>query len=1517
MNRLKIYGVLLLAAALCPLQGAVSSKVLEDGSIELANNFLKAKISPAKGGRVLSLTDLRSKVEYTGADWDMGIGGEMNWQERSLRASTYYGKPYAYQITKDADKVSIHFERNGSGNTGQWFTIHKTYTLNGNESELAVDYSIAVNPAAMSTLSFCLWLHNFATVKNEAADIKLVKKSGVTAIPFNSGSPRNESFHYDLADGWFAFARKKAPSGMIFQTPYQDLMCFYNWQGDAGTTMEILYRSQQIPAGKSYDTRMSVVLYDGIASPDGSGNGLVGAFTAKGAKIYAAKNFKGKIAVTTRKVPELLETPVKNVDLELKAGKTAEAAFAAGAAGLETIVRVISTDGKTMMTMRRPDNISNCTYTPEVPRRGNAAERFGQVILNSSERQDCYTWNTDLPITGTTPFLKPDAAGKIRLLAVTDMVCGREVIELANRMDADVSTCTFASAGKMGWHPVWGHSGGNAEANIYLAEALKKDYDVILLAGLQISRISKANLKNILKKVEKGTGFVSVMPSDIPSLVKGLFPAVPQIKECFQSINSKVKKSGAFKVAADSPVRNFPFEAMPEIYLFPYSAPKSVITSGNEPFLVTGKYGKGQTALFCWLSGRPDNTRHAGIMPYFASETSLPWHDTFYGMLIQTARWSMGRTPQVAVEKFSAESGKCQVVLNNRLGRKIEAELSFQAIHEGKKYPAITVTYQLKPGVNNLAIPLDYEYASGLNLLELRLKTGKLALDFAITAVNADSGAKIANLSVEDKLFPAGSPFTVSAELSGTYDSADCTLIDPDGRIIAKGEMQDGKCELTPRGVYSHRAEILLELKKQDKVIAGARRIVDLIPENEIDRSWQDYNVMLSWSLRGCNRAFPLYLQPVRSKALRELGVNLVLTYGRPVNWGWDSEKGYMLDYRYSGRLVMEGMAVFHKNSGLGHNYPNMSYRNRKAELTGIIENYAKTRNKMAIIRNPRFDDDKFLQSYSRALERRIPVLSRWKPLCYDLGDEMSYSEFNRAVDFDFAPEALASFRNWLKERYNNDLSKLNAEWKRSYSSWDEVIPDTGLEAKERKVFSSWALQRIHNTTLFAGFWKHVSDKVKDLDKGTLVSASGTPASHPYNGYDYELLLPAVDSLSAYTEPGVAELLNSLKKLPLSAWVGYGSGEKEIWYTIWNNAFNGHFGVSLYNEMILLNPDLTLTGRGKFARDAILPLRNGVGNLLYHSIKPADAAILYSIPSLMAAWADSTVNKYNDSIAAYLTILKQNKCNPMVITPKQLAAGEWTKNFKVLILPMALALSDGEAKVISDFAANGGIVLADVMPGKFNENVAIAKPGRIAGAVVAGKNFVPDLTNSAMKKAAKEVAAHLRKTGLPTGAKVLETVSGNPEISRFNLCPEGGQLFGVLNGAAGTVKITPPADGTVYAVLAKKAVSGNVKLQPYRPEVFVALPYKVKAVEAGASIADGVLSVSAGIVPGKGDALRHVFHFRVFDKNGRELEHFRRNAEAPTGRAEVKWNLALNETGAFMVEVTDVISGTKKTVEVK
>jgi hypothetical protein len=106
------------------------------------------------------------------------------------------------------------------------------------------------------------------------------------------------------------------------------------------------------------------------------------------------------------------------------------------------------------------------------------------------------------------------------------------------------------------------------------------------------------------------------------------------------------------------------------------------------------------------------------------------------------------------------------------------------------------------------------------------------------------------------------------------------------------------------------------------------------------------------------------------------------------------------------------------------------------------------------------------------------------------------------------------------------------------------------------------------------------------------------------------------------------------------------------------------------------------------------------------------------------------------------------------------------KPYKLLVLPHSIALSDAEVEAIKDFSAHGGIVIADTVPGLYDEHglkltaaprlAALFRSGR-AIQVTPGRPRVNNNADPPISLAADDVAAFgaiLARLGISSGIRV-------------------------------------------------------------------------------------------------------------------------------------------------------------------
>jgi hypothetical protein len=128
-------------------------------------------------------------------------------------------------------------------------------------------------------------------------------------------------------------------------------------------------------------------------------------------------------------------------------------------------------------------------------------------------------------------------------------------------------------------------------------------------------------------------------------------------------------------------------------------------------------------------------------------------------------------------------------------------------------------------------------------------------------------------------------------------------------------------------------------------------------------------------------------------------------------------------------------------------------------------------------------------------------------------------------------------------------------------------------------------------------------------------------------------------------------------------------------------------------------------------------VRDGLGDLLLQSYMQDDAiAMLYSYPSSIIHKQENgaSFGGYESAHTAAHTLVRELGFQFRYTTDRIIREGGFDpKQYKLLILPRAEALSDAEATAIRTFVEQGGFVIADVRTGLFDEH---CKP-RSAGAL--------------------------------------------------------------------------------------------------------------------------------------------------------------------------------------------------------
>ncbi|MCS7224665.1 MAG: beta-galactosidase [Armatimonadetes bacterium] len=377
---------------------------------------------------------------------------------------------------------------------------------------------------------------------------------------------------------------------------------------------------------------------------------------------------------------------------------------------------------------------------------------------------------------------------------------------------------------------------------------------------------------------------------------------------------------------------------------------------------------------------------------------------------------------------------------------------------------------------------------------------------------------------------------------------------------------------------------------------------------------------------------------------------------------------------------------------------------------------YATTKDKKWLIREPCMSSPQEHTRLEESVRRIVNLMAPFSPIAYCLTDESSVTYYNAPFDFCFSPYCLERMRQWLRQRYG-DLSILNREWGRDFASWDEVVPDTFEEARERQHWVSWTEHRQFMDSVFIDLWERVRQVTRQGDPKARIALSGTQPPEAYGGYDWFALMETMGALLPYLGISVGEMQRSFSSIPRAPWMaGYGSKGPDLFFSVWRAVFNRCNGIGVFWQPSMMEPDLTLPQAAKDLEQVTRPLRTGLGKLLIHAQPaPPQVALYHSMASLRAAFALGLDDELAAERDGLVTVLQSLGISFAFVDARQLEKG-WLKQTKVkaLLLPMALAMSDEEVRAVQDFVVSGGKVIADVLPAIFDEKLRPRDPSPLA-----------------------------------------------------------------------------------------------------------------------------------------------------------------------------------------------------------
>ncbi len=752
------------------------------------------------------------------------------------------------------------------------------------------------------------------------------------------------------------------------------------------------------------------------------------------------------------------------------------------------------------------------------------------------------------------------------------------------------------------------------------------------------------------------------------------------------------------------------FSALPYSYMgvFNYQSNHGEVlikTEKGNPVMAVSNYGKGRIVALAY----PE----MGFLPVVKSPweagVNYPYWEYIWSLLARSVVWASHKEPDVSIEKITRTPEGFHAVLKNNL---MQTSLLIQ-VFDDFGLPEEESTVVIMPKQSEVSIALRNKLIGGGHIVNAALKGEEGVYDWYSLMFRTPKTAEIISMTSEKSEIPVGEKVYTSVRLNSDIPvkgTLTARLYDNYDRLVDENVQDISFSGEKVLNVFLNSENIITNLGRSEYIldINGLQADHKVLEHFFLQpRLWDDYDITMYHF--GPNPVPGVW--PAVDHQLQELDVTTLAAYTME-----NSKHG---NYKVQAQTRISGVESPDRGPDLEY------YEEMKRK-------YLVTNDKYLLVRKYGLKDSAYLNSVQKDLRAKVGNWKKFSPSAYYIFEEPSITRYDDALDLCFAKSTLTAMREWLKRQYHT-INALNQQWGTSFERWEEVVPDDSREARQRGNYSSWADHRTFMEICWAGLFKFVQKTVNDVDPGGLVQLSGTQATSSHNGYDYSLLDQYVGQMNPYDIDNQLEYHHTFNpELKISGQAGYGALGKGVLYDYYNHLFLKETGGSyIFWQVSSLNPDLRINQSGIDMKKGFDEMRKrGIGRLI-SSFEPENElkiAVHYSYPSIHAAWItdgrivpgtennmSETLVQFNKNRDGWVKVLHDMGVGFSFISYSNIETGGLiSRGYKILILPMSLALSDQEVRSIEEFVKKGGIVIADALPGVMDNHTKLRKNRTLA-----------------------------------------------------------------------------------------------------------------------------------------------------------------------------------------------------------
>ena len=1482
--------------------------LLAGAAVDFGNNLVKMKVEPV-GGRISSLK-LNDGQELTAVD---GLLGD-NFTHHD-RAKFFLTRQL-YNLEKSGNTIRLSAHHTGGGI--DFLKLGKIISLKPGETVVDVKYTFHNLPAAMAANEYAFASQNFVNSSIENIRMFFPVMTGISLVPAH-GSGMNFSYFRQPSRSWIGYTGKNG--GLAITMDYRFLSHFYGWFGKKETTQEFYFDKIRINANETITSNVELILFHTLQRISGAGGGLVGELSSKRngrtdtqqqlkLRLYSARPQTVKLVFTSRKLRNGSPEKIHEKTLHFSKGGTIKDItfhhhFKQFPALFDIEARAYSHQGKLLAIFNMPLGLG----TGEIAYRMIPQENLKK---NQSPSIDLTKFDNSKE-TPHIKWAKPIKGGTIKMFGLTPYPSYRELAELTQRMDIDLHSSLFIAHGRAA-NTSGDYFGLLTETDISnnISEQLQKDYDCILLGGINLDKLTSSQRQEILRKVNNGCGLVLIGCSGKNKDIFNISPLIPQNKGDYP-------RKPPRKTIDHFITSLYPWYLLPVTTCIPQKLNGTKLAhTANAPFIATRDYGKGRVVAISFISNGGSGRMVGGLTP----DLPYPQEDAEYREYIELYQLLFSKMIAFAAKRdIGCQIQKVQI---KPMLEKFVVLAEFKNLPNTPEKYTLTIFSYNRDGEK--LTQQDFPFTTSKNgkfVLPAKRWNGQQMIGFVLRDSNGnvtDFGAQSAMylpLARSHKLTANKTHYQENETAIFTLKSAVETkaaqvrwkLCDAFARVV-----KSGQAPAQPQMTFNVKISSSLASRNYtfitemyiNGILSGRRSIkFTATPAPEKNR-FDDFEVGI-WITPYSYEASRAPFQKFYSDALRKMGVTTIMGNNRKTD----------IDFP------------------LANNFNPTLYKSGGTRPAQISSEYRKTRNKMLLVRTPCLSSPLFRTKMQKEFQKFGKEHSYLGASFHWFGDELSLTGYwSSAIDFCYSPSCIKEFQKFLAKKYGT-VQKAAAQWGKEYTSFEQFIPETYTESKARKDgnYSAWADHLEYMDQLLCDYVDLFAKK--GLQKGDPLARSfisGPQGPSAYGGNNWAIQSQVYTGLMSYNIGGLQDILHSFNPQTVDLpWIlGYANYDGDVCYKLWKNLqyrVRGSMGFAMAS---MVRPDGTLARSGQAAAKYLPEIQSGIGKLFINMLNFAqpEIAILYSQSSIRSAYISGRAKEHEELFLKYITLCRNFGIPFRIISEKEILSNVLNKSMiKLLILPDSNALNTDVLIVLNKFISNGGKILSEGSLAGMDSSCSTRKtpislPGSIrianirTGYISAYKKAISSRDNNEI---------NLLNFERKEFAKVLKISRITPIVTYFNA--EGKEFYDAETAVlvdnqqnkyvlsvckekfATTVQTKFHQNGYVSTIRGDKSFMKNDN-----PLLFL---FTTKKENGKVTLtAKSKTSKQLTITTTSGNGRDTVFHVSVKDPFAQEIKHYSANINAPKGNAKFSINFAENDPiGVWQITIKDVTTNSTATVQ--